>query len=197
MRRRLAALAGAVFLFAASATTAFAHEERQVGKYTLEVGWRDEPALEGVMNAVELDIHETATRKRVERLTRTLRVLVSFGGLSQTFEPTLRAVHGEAGAYLGDLIPTTTGDYTFRVVGTIEDLKVDERFESGPGRFDPVRAPDTLQFPDRIGGPGATARELRSLSDQIQVWRVVALVAATTALASTGLAIASLRRTRR
>ncbi len=188
MRQGLA-LVAAVMLALSGSTVALAHEQRQVGKYTLEVGWHDEPAIEGIMNAVEVEVHETASGKGVEGLTRTLRVVVSYGGLAQTFEPTLRAVGGEPGSYLGDLIPTAPGDYTFRVVGTIEELKVDERFESGPGRFDPVRSPDALQFPDRVGSAGALAREIRALNDQLQFWRLVTVGAVAIALVATGVAL--------
>lgn len=192
MSRALATLACAALVRVGGSTNAAAHEERQVGKYTLEVGWRDEPAIEGIMNAVEVEVHETASGKGVQGLSRTLRLLVSYGGLTQTFEPTLRPVGAEAGSYLGDFIPTASGDYTFRVVGTIEDLKVDERFESGPSRFDPVRPPDTLQFPERVGSAGALAREVRALNDQVQAWRLVTVGALGLALAA-GVALMLIR----
>lgn len=187
MRRGLTAL-GTLVILLILAGAAHAHEQRQVGKYTLEVGWRDEPALEGALNAVQVEIRETATGKGIEGLTNTLRVLVSFGGSGQTFEPTLEATAGEPGTYTGAIIPTRIGDYIFRVTGTIDRLTFDERFESGPGRFGVVRSPSSLQFPDQIGSDPALARDL---ADQT---RLVAYAALGVGLAALAVVVLSRRR---
>ncbi|HEV2012070.1 MAG TPA: hypothetical protein VGS17_13705 [Candidatus Limnocylindria bacterium] len=170
-----------------------AHEQRQVGKYTLEVGWRDEPVFEGALNAVQIEVHETATGKGVEGVAKTLHVLVSFGGSNQTFELALELVPGVPGVYTGAIIPTRTGDYIFRLTGTIVDLNVDERFESGPGRFDVVRSPTSLQFPDQAGSDVALARDQRTTREIAEQSRVLALGGLALGIVSIGFAFVSLR----
>lgn len=191
--RGLTAL-GSLLLLLALAGPAAAHEQRQVGKYTLEVGWRDEPALERARNAVLIEVRETASGRGVPGLTKSLRVLVSFGGSAQTFEPALEAAPDEPGTYAGAIIPTRTGDYIFRVTGKIEEQSVDERFESGPGRFDVVRSPSILQFPDQTGGEAALAREVRALRESIDQLRLIAIAGLAMAIIALTIAIAALRR---
>ena len=180
-------------LVLSAALPAAAHEQRQVGKYTIEVGWRDEPALEGALNAVQVEVRETATGKGVEGLAKTLGVLVSFGGSTQTFEPALEPVFGEPGAYTGAIIPTRTGDYIFRVTGKIGEQSVDERFESGPGRFDVVRSPASLQFPDQTGSDAVLAREQRATREMAEQTRFLAIGGLALGISSLGLALLSLR----
>lgn len=172
---------------------ALGHEQRQVGKYTLEVGWRDEPALEGMLNAVQVEVKETATGQGVEGSEKTLRVVVSFGGGIQTFEPVIEPVFGQAGTYAGAIIPTRSGDYLFRVTGKIGQQNVDERFESGPGRFDVVRSPSTLQFPDQAGTAGALGREQRATREIAEQTRLIAIGGLTLAIVSVALALLALR----
>ena len=67
--RGLTAL-GSFLLLLALAGPEAAHEQRQVGRYTLEVGWRDEPALEGALNAVQVEVRETATGSAIQGLSK-------------------------------------------------------------------------------------------------------------------------------
>ncbi len=45
----------------AVAGLAEAHERREVGGYTIEVGWQNEPAVAGVLNAVFVEVRERST----------------------------------------------------------------------------------------------------------------------------------------
>ncbi|MAG36937.1 MAG: hypothetical protein CL878_11940 [Dehalococcoidia bacterium] len=95
------------------------------------------------------DSHEHEEMAPVEGLETTLKVLVAAGG-SETREFPLRAVFGAPGTYVADFVPTRTGSYIFTVTGTIEGHPINERFESGPGRFDDVQAMTTIQFPEPL-----------------------------------------------
>ena len=90
----LRGLIGFVILLAlvSFGSSVLGHEQRQVGAYTLAVGWRDEPALAGLLNAVEVQVRETATGKGVEELAKTLRLSVTFGGSRAAFTPDLRSL---------------------------------------------------------------------------------------------------------
>jgi hypothetical protein len=49
-------------LLTLGAAPASAHEERKVGKYTLAVGFGDEPAYSGEKNSVQMLIHTVTSR---------------------------------------------------------------------------------------------------------------------------------------
>lgn len=147
--RALAAMvvAGSIFFGLLFPGTALAHERRKLGKYELVVGFLEEPALLGQPNGISLTVTNTEINQPVEGLQQTLDGEISSGGKSKAVQ--LRARFGAPGAYVTDFIPTRTGTYIFRFFGEIEGLKVDERFQSGPGRFSDVEPVAEMQFPDK------------------------------------------------
>lgn len=137
-----------------------AHERRTVGKYEFVVGFLNEPAYVGQPNAIDLRVTDTEAKKPVEGLEKTLQVEVIFGGKALPVQ--LRSRFGQPGAYAGDLIPTKPGAYIFHFTGTIEALKIDEKFESGPGRFGEVEDTSPLQFPEKVAAPLEMATQLKA-----------------------------------
>jgi hypothetical protein len=156
--RPLFALATVLLLSAISAGLALAHEHRDVGPYAFTVGFFVEPAYEAIPNAVSVRIANDDTEKPVTGLEKTLKVEVTHvvTGKSKTMD--LRTVFGDPGHYRADLIPTQSGQFRFRFFGKVEDLEVNETFESGPGRFNDVTAQSELQFPE----PVTSAREVQA-----------------------------------
>lgn len=189
-----AAIAFVISLGGVLAVPAEAHERRQVGKYTFVVGWNAEPTTEGIPNATFLRVFETAANRGIEGLDKAIRLTVRSGGSAATFEPQLRPVPGQAGSYIGDIVPTRPGDYTFTVSGKVEDLDVNEQFESGPGRFDVVRPLSVTSYPDAMIGPGDLARTLAELRDSVATMRI--LVGASLALSVASLVVLMTRRGR-
>jgi hypothetical protein len=134
---------------ALSAAPAFAHEERDVGKYHLAVGFGEEPAYAGTENSVQMFIH-TADDQPVTDLGDTLKVEVIFGSrsLSLSMEPFFEVGEfGTPGDYRAFFIPTVPGDYTFHFTGNILGQKIDQRFTSSPTTFSPAVDPSSVQFP--------------------------------------------------
>ena len=178
MKGTLSLLATVVLLgafLAAAANTAYAHDRRVVGKYTLVVGWQNEPTTEGIPNATFLRVFETASGRGIEGLEKTVRITVRVGGAVATYEPQLRPLPGNAGSYVGDILPTRPGDYTFLVKGKIEELEVNEQFESGPGRFDVVGPLSANSYPDPALGPGQIARSLSDLRESVALLRALTI----------------------
>lgn len=171
------------------ASTASAHERRMVGKYQLVVGFLSEPAVQGVLNGVSLAVSVPDEQARpVEGLANTLKVRVAWGG-REPRELALRARFGVPGAYNAELIPTRSGAYIFTFVGTIEGLAVNERFESGPGRFNDVDDAGSLYLPEApppAGGDTAAvqaAQEVaRAAQDEARLARADASAAASQSL---------------
>jgi hypothetical protein len=153
-----AALVAALALLLLSGTsTASAHERRTVaGKYVFVVGFLNEPPLVEEPNGIDLRVTNAQTNEPVEGLEKTLKAEIIVGDQKKTVD--LRARFGQKGAYTADIIPTKAGTWVFRFFGTVEGTPVDERFESGPGRFNDVQPKSDLQFPVQLPTLGELAQ---------------------------------------
>jgi hypothetical protein len=156
-RMRLAGLPVAALLVSlALAPAASAHTGIQVGEFLLEVGWRDEPALVGQPNAVQVTIVNHDTEKPVADLAAdALTASVATAGvtsLSFPLEAAFDAEEGEGplGEYDAAVVPTAPGEYTFLIAGSIHGTKVDLAITSGPETFDPVLGSNDLEFPAKL-----------------------------------------------
>src|SRR5947209_1267017 len=126
---RWLSMAGAVLLLAAffAPSAAFAHERRALDKYSLLVGFNEEPAIQGQPNAIQVTVTEPGADNRgVDGLADTLKASVAYGG-GQPKEFKLRANRSRPGQYLADFIPTRSGTYIFTFSGSIEGTPIDER----------------------------------------------------------------------
>jgi len=142
-------------------STALAHERRDVGKLQFVVGWIGEPSLLGEPNGIDLRISDKASGNPVEGAEKTLKATVAFGG-GQPKEFPLKARFGQKGAYTADIIPTKAGAYIFTFTGTVGDQQVNEKFESGPGRFDDVQQLTDLQFPQPVPYVGDVTAQVQA-----------------------------------
>lgn len=165
-------------LAAATTAVALAHGDEEVGELRLVVGFFNEPAYEGGINAASVRVtrgddsagasgstgmsgmSHSEDAVGVEGLEQTLQIEVTYVPTSTSKMMDLLAVYGDPGHYVAYLIPTAPGHYRFRLVGTIEGDQIDETFEShaGGGDFDDVRTMTGLHFPE----PQPSLRELES-----------------------------------
>lgn len=183
MRRLLVAFTLAALALATSSSPALAHERRAVGPYSFVVGFLSEPTFTSVPNAVALRVTETATSKNVEGLQDTLQVEITASGQRKIFK--LRSRFGEPGAYAADFVPTRTSTYVFRFFGKVGSTDVNEKFESGPGRFEEPESLVDAQFP-----PGDDASQrLAQVQSAVDQTRALALVAVVVALGGLGLSL--------
>ena len=108
-----AALAAAMVVIPAG--IASAHEERQIGPYTMAVGFGSEPAYAGTENSVQMFLHVTKSDAAVVDLGPTLNVAVSYGNQSMpamTMEPDFEVGEsGTPGDYRAFFIPTRPVNY--------------------------------------------------------------------------------------
>ena len=147
---RRVVVTGCVWLAFAAAVMpglALAHVEIDVGdgQYVMEVGFGDEPAFLGQPNALALRVERYGTggTEPVDDLAATLSAEVSKDGRA------MRLALGPVGEgeYEAAFVPTATGDYTFRIFGTIGETTVDESVTSGPTTFDSVQPLSAIEFP--------------------------------------------------
>ena len=173
----VAALAVVLSSFVVNTNVALGHERRAVGAYTFVVGWINEPSYVNLLNSLDLTVTETAGGKAVEGLEKTLKADLTFGG-SNTPQPlTLAARFGLPGKYSGYVMPTKVGDYTFHITGTVGTMNVDEKFESGPGRFGSIESTDPLQYPQKVVSNADLAARLDSIQTLVIAGIVVAGIA--------------------
>lgn len=164
--RRLTLLAGVLFalgLVLAGTGVAMAHESRIVGKYKFVVGFLNEPALINEVNSLDLRVSISDTAKPVEGLDKTLKFEVTNG--ASTLPLPLTARFGQPGAYNAPFIPTRAGTYIFHLSGQVEGNAIDEKFESGPGRFNDVADTSSMQFPVKVPAPADLAAQLKTAQD--------------------------------
>ena len=193
MKRTLsAAVALAFALTLLFVQAALAHERRTVGKYEFVVGFITEPAYVGLPNAVDLRVTDTETKKPVEGLEKTLKVTVIVGGKSKTLD--FRTRFNQPGAYAADFVPTKHAAYIFQIAGEIEGKKIDEKFESGPGRFHEPEDTHELEFPEKLANPTTLAAQLKAAQDAASSAQTVAYAALALGLAGSALGLFALRR---
>jgi hypothetical protein len=174
-----------------------AHVEIDVGdgQYVMEVGFRDEPAYLGQPNALALRVEQYATggTEPVNDLAATLSAEVSKDGQVMN----LSLVPVGDGEYEATFVPTATGDYTFRISGTIGEATVDESVTSGPTTFNSVEPLSAIAFPQPLPDPvqlQAAVANANAAATTARTLGVVGIVAGVLGLILGALALARSRQ---
>lgn len=184
LRRNGFALLLFASLLVVVAGPAAAHVDVDVGdgQYVMEVGFRDEPALQGQPNAVFIAVEKYGTggTDPVDGLAGTLQAEVSRDGVSKT----IPFVPMGDGKYEAPFVPTATGDYTFRIFGDIEGNAVDESVTSGPQTFNSVDPLTAHEFPPAAAGSEAQTAltAAQDAANQARTFAIVSLVVGVVAL---------------
>ncbi len=126
---------------------------RPIGTDTVALGWQHEPAYVNELNAVQVLVTDASGAPVDDLAPGDLSVTVTFGGRTSEpvpLDPTWDEDTGlgTKGEYVGAIIPTEPGDYTFHLTGTIHGQAVDETATSGDSTFDPVTESTAIQFPE-------------------------------------------------
>jgi hypothetical protein len=165
-RSRLAVLGFTVGALLLPSTRAVAHEVREVGDLTLVVGWASEPAFGGFGNEVQVIV--TRGEEPVEG--GELEAEVVFGdpdGATRTDPIRLAPAFDTPNEYLGYIIPTRPGTYTFHVTGSIGGERIDETFTSGEDTFDDVNNPTEAEFPVQDPTRGELSEKLDRVASRV------------------------------
>ena len=159
-----------VFIFATllafgivAPATVDAHEQRDIadGEYHVAVGFLNEPAVQGEVNAISVRITindpeatpaaegEGVERAPVEGLESSLTFEIIFE--DQTAELPLEARFRDPGHYVAYVIPTQPGVDSFRITGEIDGVEINEVFTAGPETFSEVTPRTEIEFPVAAG----------------------------------------------
>jgi hypothetical protein len=168
MMRRVLMTVGAMFCVGLAVVEA--HENRQVGAYTLAVGFRAEPAFEDVVNAIDIFVNRTSDGKALSvrdgdvvdlSVEVQLREADEFDAeilAAALLRESPRQDFAASNRYNAWFKPTHDGAYAFQVVGVISDTSdpqagdqaIDATFVCGGGtqsstsRFNCVEDPQTF-----------------------------------------------------
>ncbi len=147
-KHTLLSLTGVIFALALAlglSSIAFAHGTTQVGDYTLEFGFHNEPVYQGDSNGLDLFVTNAKTNEKVNGLESTLQAEIIFG--DSTKKLTLVPQDGVDGGYTAPVIPTVLGDYTFHISGSINGTPVDVQMTSSPTTFGSAESKADYAFP--------------------------------------------------
>ena len=171
-----------VFVVAAATTVlmlpigqASAHEERQVDDLTFVVGWSNEPAYAGFGNEVQVVVEHEG--KPVEDGELEAEVIFGDPEGQARVTVTLDPAFDTPNEYLGYIIPTRPGTYSFHVTGTVDEHEIDEVFTSGPETFAEVNNPTEAEFPEQDPTRGELAEAVDRLTARIDELRTEPAVA--------------------
>jgi hypothetical protein len=163
------------------ATGAEAHEVREVGGLTFVVGWSSEPAYAGFGNEVQVIV--TRGDRPVEGGTLEAEVIFGEPDAETRTDPIpLEPAFDTPNEYLGYLIPTRPGTYSFHVTGSVAGQQIDESFTSGEDTFDEVRNPTDAEFPVQDPTRGEISEKLDRITARLDALRSEVSVGDPTAL---------------
>ena len=155
-----------------------AHERRTIGggKYDVVVGWESEPAYVNQRNAAGIRISRAGTNpaQAVTGAEQTLRVQIRQGAQTRTFD--LRAVFGQPGYYVADVLPTRAGDYVWTFTGSIGADQVNETFDSADGKFDAVATGSEVAFPVAAPDPDQVRTQLQATQSAAEYAQKIAYI---------------------
>jgi len=132
----------AVIALTFSFQLALAHESVTAGDYEIEVGWLNEPPIAGQMNAIAINVTNTAgaDEQPVEDVS-SLTLSVSYGGQSKAL--TLQPLGEDTpGRFVAPILPTIPGEYEVLFGGSLGDTAVDAHTH-----VEEVEPADALAFP--------------------------------------------------
>jgi hypothetical protein len=150
----IAGVAASIITIAAAGATQ-AHVLKDFGTYSVALGWVVEPTYVGQVNAVQVVVKDKQGKAVTDLADGDLKVIVSVGGqqssalaLNNKFDPDTGL--GVPGDYEAPITPTTPGDYTFHLTGSIHGQAVDETATSSDSTFDSAVEATAIEFPNKL-----------------------------------------------
>jgi hypothetical protein len=151
--------------------TVSAHVPSKVGPYTVEVGWKYEPAYVGQRNAVLIIVTDADDEPVTDLPANALQVVVTTGGrqsgelsFEAGFDP--EEMEGPLGEYDAPILPTAPGGYDFHVTGAIHDQTVDLTVTADDTQ-EPVRGTADIEFPTKLPTVTEIVTRLDRIDDRL------------------------------
>jgi len=139
-----------------------AHITKVFGNYLVTVGWQNEPAFNGLMNAPIVEVKKGSgdSAKPVINALANMQISIKYGSVTKQldFVPD-NTVDGQ---YVSPLIPTRVGTYSLIMKGTIEDQSIDTEIP-----LDDVASVDTLNFPPSSSADTSNIGQVSTIINQL------------------------------
>lgn len=118
----------------------YAHNEIQIGNFTISAGWETEPPLLNVLNNIVMEVTKSDSTPVRNALLNTI-IDIRFGGLTKElgFMPSEES----PSIYTSPIIPKSLGSYSIEINGMIENQKT-----TGEIQIEDVEDPIKISFPN-------------------------------------------------
>ncbi|WKT58603.1 hypothetical protein QVH35_04290 [Candidatus Nitrosotenuis chungbukensis] len=131
-----------IFVLGFGFYSAYAHKTVTVEQYVIEVGWKEEPPLVGIQNAITFEFSQDeggGVTTPIANSFRDLESTVKSGSLTKTLEILSDA---KPGNYYAKIIPTKTGSLIIGLKGTLNGVPINQEIQ-----IEDVGSTDILAFP--------------------------------------------------
>ncbi|MGI0023337.1 MAG: hypothetical protein ACRD9Q_10820 [Nitrososphaeraceae archaeon] len=152
-----------IFLLGFSFYSVYAHTAFTVEQYEIDIGWRDEPPLVGIQNAITFEFNqddENGIKTPVTNSFKDLEATVKSGSITKTLE-----IQSDVrpGNYYGKIIPTKTGSLSVELKGTLNGVPINQEVQ-----IEDVESTDVLAFPPSGSSSGQDVGALRNAMSSLQ-----------------------------
>ncbi len=121
-------------------TNLYAHNEIQIGNYTISAGWKTEPPLLNILNNIIIEVTKNDDTSVRNALLNTI-IDIKFGGLTK--ELSFISSEESSSIYESPIIPKSLGSYSIEINGLIENQKT-----VGIIQLEDVEDPIKISFPN-------------------------------------------------
>lgn len=143
--------------------SAYAHTAITVGQYVIEVGWKEEPPLVGIQNAITFEFNQddgNGVKSPVTNAFKDLEATVKSGGATKTLD-ILSDI--KSGNYYAKIIPTKTGSLSIDLKGTLNGVTVNKEI-----KIEDTESTDILAFPPSSSSSGQDVSGLKNAMSSLQ-----------------------------
>ncbi len=152
-----------IFLLGFGFYSAYAHTTITAEQYKIEIGWKEEPPLVGIQNAITFEFNQddgNGIKTPVTNSFKDLEVIAKSGSATKTLD-ILSDV--KPGNYYAKIIPTKTGSISVELKGTLNGVPVNQEIP-----IEDVESTDVLAFPPSGSSSGQDVGALKNAMSSLQ-----------------------------
>lgn len=152
-----------IFLLGFGFYSAYAHTTITAEQYKIEIGWKEEPPLVGIQNAITFEFNQddgNGVKTPVTNSFKDLEATVKSGSITKALD-ILSDV--KPGNYYAKIIPTKTGSLTVELKGTLNGVPVNQEIP-----IEDVESTDVLAFPPSGSSSGQDVGALKNAMSSLQ-----------------------------
>lgn len=152
-----------IFLLGFGFYSAYAHTTVTAEQYLIEIGWKEEPSLVGIQNAITFEFNQdegNGVKTPVTNSFKDLEATVKSGSVTKTLD-ILSDI--KPGNYYAKIIPTKTGSLSVDLKGTLNGVPVNQEI-----KIEDVESTDVIAFPPSGSSSGQDVGALKNAMSSLQ-----------------------------